>query len=237
MSEKINSIVFSNYSPKKLDIFLKSIKKNNINIFDLSILYKSDENSDNEYLSVFKENEIKSYLKTNNFKEDLLSLINKDNSLVSFFKDTNYFFSELPINDIKSIMSDDEIFCFSFGLGRNIKKDILNDVDNVLLNEININEYVMKFNWVNHYLSFGRPLELGQGHTFHKKEIFKLFKKLNYSDILSLEESFETMDYYPKECMCSFDCSVMTDVIYKSDIESGLKFYDFKNIDRNIIEI
>jgi len=241
MSQKINAIVFSNNSPSNLDIFLQSTLRCGIEVFDFSVLYSAEEEVDKEYLELFERVGINRFSRINNFKEDLLHLINSgDGELTSFFKDTNYFFSQMPTDDIEGIMSDEDVFCFSLGLGRNIKKDALNDVDNVLLNEVNTSECVIKFNWVNHYLSFGRPLELGQGHIFRKKEIFKTFKRLKYSDIISLEESFEDLDYYPREYMSSFNDNVLVDVINSTDTNlqiKDLERYSFLNIDRNIIEI
>ena len=223
----IKGIVFSNNSPKLLEIFLKSVKTNNIHVFNFSVLYKSDDNSASEYLKVFEENNISSFRKEIEFKEDLLTLMNHgDEGLISFFKDTNYFFSAIPGTD------------FSMTLGKNTTHCYYNDVYNILLNEEENGTNTIKWNWVKHYLDFGRPLELGAGHTFHKKEITKLFKKWNYNSIQGLEESFDKLDYYPKEMMSSFKKSILVDVISKVENPSEeLKSFDFSNLDRIIIEI
>lgn len=233
----IRAVVFSNNSPNVLNIFLQSVKTNDI--FDFCILYKSDENNDSEYLDVFKNNKITSFKKENLFKEDLLELMNQGtNNLIAFFKDTNYFFTEMPKSDIETIMSDQDIFCFSLGLGKNITHCYHNDVYNILLNEEENSIDTIKWNWVKHYLDFGRPLELGAGHIFHKKEIIKLFKKWSYDSIQTLESSFEKLDYYPKEMMSSFKRSVLVDVVSKiENIFENLNIFDFNSLDRIIIEI
>ncbi len=235
----VHGIIFSNNSPDLLDTFLQSVKMNKIEVFDFSILYKSDINTDSKYLSIFEDHGVTSFLKEASFKEDLLSLLNQEKSrLVSFFKDTNYFFSEMPEINIEQIMSDQDIFCFSLGLGKNITHCYHNNVYNILLNEEENSPNTIKWNWVKHYLDFGRPLELGAGHTFHKKEIAKLFKKWSYDNIQGLEESFENLDYYPKELMSSFKKNVLVDVISKTENSvEGLKSFDFSSLDRIIIEI
>ena len=235
----IGAVIFSNNSPLFLETFLKSVSDNNIKVFNFSVLYKTDELNKDEYLRIFEKYNILNWTIDSNFKENLLGLINaQPNNAIAFFKDTNYFFSELPPGDIESIMEDQDIFCFSFGLGRNTTHCYHNDVYNILLNEEENGDNTIKWNWVKHYLDFGRPLELGAGHTFHKKEIIKFFKKWNYDSIQSLEASFENLDYYPKELMSSFKKSVLVDVISKADNPyDALKIFDFNSLDRIIIEI
>lgn len=235
----IQAIVFSNNSPEFLNVFLQSAKEHSSELFEFYVLYKADATSDSKYKSIFEKYSINLSKKESNFKEDLLFLMNQPGEgLISFFKDTNYFYSKVPDTDINKIMSDEDIFCFSMGLGKNIKHCYHNDVYNVLLNEEENGDNTIKWNWVKHYLDFGRPLELGAGHTFHKKEILKLFKKWSYTDIIGLESSFDNLDYYPKESMSSFKNSVLVDIVYKEDIKKeALNSFDFNNLDRIIIEI
>lgn len=235
----IDAIVFSNNSPLFLETFFQSVIDNNINVFNFSVLYKSDELNDSDYLKVFEKHTILHYIKETSFKENLNGLISiQQNNLITFFKDTNYFFSELPNGDIEKIMENQDIFSFSLSLGKNITHCYHNDVYNILLNEEENGKNSIKWNWVKHYLDFGRPLELGAGHTFHKKEIGKFFKKWNYNSIQGLESSFENLDYYPKELMSSFKKSVLVDVISKIDNPyESLKIFNFNTLDRIIIEI
>jgi hypothetical protein len=235
----IKAIVFSNNSPKALDVFLQSAKDKDIKCFEFSVLYKTDVENSSEYLSVFEKYGISLFEQETVFKDNLLYFLNKgDDNLVSFFKDTNYFFSEMPDINIEDIMSDQDIFCFSMALGKNTMHCYHNDVYNILLNEEENSDNTIKWNWVKHYLDFGRPLELGAGHTFHKKEIAKLFKKWNYESIQGLEESFDKLDYYPKELMSSFKRSILADVVLKEESKiEDIKKFDFSSIDRTIIEI
>lgn len=235
----IPAIVFSNNSPELLKNFLESAQKQNVSIFEYLILYNSDISNEGKYIEVFNEFNVSKFKKWVIFKEDLLALMAQgEPGLIAFFKDTNFFFKSMPTFDIEKIMSDEDIFCFSLGLGKNVKHCFSNDVYNILLNEEVNGENTIKWNWVKHYLDFGRPLELGAGHIFHKKEIIKLFKKWNYNDIMGLEESFDNLDYYPKEMMSSFNDSVLVDVFLKeeSSIED-IKSYNFDDLDRKIISI
>lgn len=234
----IKAVVFSNDSPTLLDLFLRSVKEQDIQLFDFTILYKASQNNKENYVKLL-ENQGITGKEVSNFKEDLLQIISESHlDLIAFFKDTNLFFSKLPECDIDKVMSDQEVFCFSLSLGQNIKHCYHNDVYNVLLNEVENGPNTIKWNWVKHYLDFGRPLELGGGHIFHKKEIFKMFKKWNYADIQTLEDSFDNLDYYPKEEMSSFKNSIMVDVISKSDNPiNEIRSFDFQTLDRKIIEI
>lgn len=230
----ITAIVFSNNAPGSLDLFLQSAELNKIP-FKFSILYNADETNEFEYLNVINKHNIESKMRIGNFKEDLLAFISGADNLIAFFKDTNYFYSELPEADIEKIMEDQDLFCFSLCLGRNTKHCYHNDVYNILLNETENSPNTIRWNWVKHYLDFGRPLELGGGHIFHKKEIHKLFKKWQYIDIQGLEASFDNLEYYPKEFMSSFSKSVLIDVINKNN--GDIRVFDFSAIDRTIIEI
>lgn len=233
------AIVLSNNSPGLLRTFLASYKKHAGHLFNISVLFSSSEDNLTQYQELFKEFEIMEAIQQTNFKDDLLSLLSGDTSdLVSFFKDTNYFFSEIPEVDLEKIMSDDNIFCFSLSLGRNIKHCYHNDVYNILLNEEINSENTLSWNWVKHYLDFGRPLELGGGHVFHRKEIYKMFKRWKYEDIQGLEDSFDQLEYYPKELMSSFNNSVLVDIVSKEDGDlNKIDSFDFNTLDRKIIEL
>ena len=234
----IQAIIFSN-NYKYLNVFLESLNRQDISFFEIHVLYSCEDSLNNNFLQVLNKYKVENFKKETNFKEDLISLINLGSyNLISFFKDTNYFFAPLPQADIEQIMSDDDIFCFSLGLGRNIKQCYSNSTNNILLNEIDNGDNTLKWNWVKHYLDFGRPLELGAGHIFHKKEIQKLFKKWQYENILGLEASFDNLDYYPKESMSSFKHNVLVDVVYKEEEgEKTIQDYDFSSLDKITIEI
>ena len=233
-----HAIIFSNNSPDLLDIFLSSAKDKNIKIFYWSVLYKSNEQNEHEYLELFKKYDIASYLKEINFKNDLLYLINiGDGDLVSFFKDTNYFFSEMPETNIKEIMKDEDIFCFSLGLGRNVTFDSYNDCKNVLLNEKEIGDNCMSWNSNKHYLSFGRSLELSCGYIYRKNDIYKMFKKWKYEDIDGLESSFDLLEYFPREEMASFKKSVCADIINGVAEKEKLPVFNWGDVDRQLIKV
>jgi len=234
----MKAIVFSNNSPTNLRNFLESASNKNVNNFEFSVLYNSDENHEGDYQKVFLEYGIINFKKIDSFKENLLDMIASASGLVSFFKDTNYFFSEIPELDFDEIMSDQDIFCFSLILGKNIKHCYYNDVYNILLNEEQIGDKAIKWNWVKHYLDFGRPLELGGGHIFRSKEIYKLFKHWKFTNIIELEACFEQLEYFPRELMASFNNSVLVDVLQVT--EGGyetIKAYDFNSLDRIVLEI
>jgi hypothetical protein len=233
------AIVLSNNSPGLLRTFLISYKKHAGHLFNVSVLFSSSEDNLSQYQELFKEFEITETVEQANFRYNILSLLeNGSSKLVTFFKDTNYFFSEIPDVDLENIMSNDNIFCFSLSLGRNIKHCYHNDVYNILLNEEVNSENTLAWNWVKHYLDFGRPLELGGGHIFHRKEIYKIFKRWKFENVQSLEDNFDQLEYYPKELMSSFNNSVLVDIISKEDGDlNKIGSYDFSTLDRKIIEL
>lgn len=234
----VKCIIFSNNNPDGLDFFLRSFYNETSNSFNINILYNSNDENIDKYDDIFERHSIvaNATIMITSFKEDLLNLINEGNEqFVAFFKDTNMFINNFDLKEAESIMSDDDIFCFSLSLGRNITFDYYNNSSNVLISEENsIN--TIKWDWVKHYLSFGRPLELGGGHIFHKKEIYKLFKKWNYSDIMTLEESFDNLDYYPKEFMSSYNNNVLIDII-KENEDGTIDSIDLNNLNTNVVKI
>lgn len=230
-------IVFSHNSPENLEQFIQSKNKYEISLFELNVLYYATDLNDEKYKEIFEKYSISKHKRIDVFKDDLMASINSATDLVGFFKDTNHFFSSLPESNIESVMSNDDIFCFSLILGRNIKHCYYNDVYNILLNEESVGDNSIAWNWTKHYLDFGRPLELGGGHIFHKKEIYKLFKKWNYNDIPELEASFDNLDYYPKELMASFTNSVLVDVLNKDNHFDKLNTLNSEVVDRIVIEI
>lgn len=230
-------IVFSHNSPENLEQFIQSKNKYEISLFELNVLYYATDLNDEKYKEIFEKYSISKHKRIDVFKDDLMASINSATDLVGFFKDTNHFFSSLPESNIESVMSNDDIFCFSLILGRNIKHCYYNDVYNILLNEESVGDNSITWNWTKHYLDFGRPLELGGGHIFHKKEIYKLFKKWNYNDIPELEASFDNLDYYPKELMASFTNSILVDVLNKDNHFDKLNTLNSEVVDRIVIEI
>lgn len=234
----MRAIVFSNNSASNLRSFFESAVNNKISKFEFSVLYSCEESQEENYLKVFSDYTITNFKKVSSFKEDLQEMIGNGSGLIAFFKDTNYFFSELPEVDFEGVMSDQDIFCFSLILGRNIKHCYYNDVYNILLNEEQVGDNAIKWNWVKHYLDFGRPLELGGGHIFHRKEVFKLFKNWKFENIMELEGCFDQLEYFPKELMASFNNSVLVDVLQVT--EGGyeaIKTHDFSSLDRIVLEI
>lgn len=233
----MTSIIFSNNCPENLDLFMQSAKEKNVNHSWFVLFNSENSETTDKYKRIFETYNIQDFKLIENFKEDLLNTITTKPGLVAFFKDTNFFFSEIPEINLEEVMSDDNIFCFSLILGRNIKHCYYNDVYNILLNEELIGDNALKWNWTKHYLDFGRPLELGGGHVFHQKEIHKIFKRWDFNDIMELESSFDKLDYFPKEMMASFNSSVIVDVNNINNEREKLKTLDVSQIDRIVIEI
>jgi hypothetical protein len=236
----MHAIIFSKNSPKSLGFFLNSIKENNINFSELSVIYSSEDNNVLNYLNLLTDNNIFSHIHSNksSFKEDLELIISESKSaFITFFKETNYLFDSFNENDIKITMDDEDIFCFSLNLGRNVTQDFYSDCYNILLNEVKVSDNIIKFNWNKHHLSFGRCLELSGGYIYRKKDILKIFKRWKYDSIEKLEESFELLEYFPREEMACFEKNVCVDISNIEIDKEKLSIFDWNNIDRQVIMI
>ena len=199
----INSIIFKNNPQHKL--FLESLEKNAPGIFKISEINDSE-----------------------NFKQELLSLISSDFEYTAFFTEGDILFDIINEDDIISAFSDEEVFCFSLRLGENTTHcNALNIVNNLYDQEV-VGD-IIKWEWSKHYLDFGCPLSL-DGHIFRTKEIYKLVKNIPFKNPDSLEEGLQAYEFLPREKMAAFKNSVLVNANVQTLEYPILNELDFTNI-------
>lgn len=209
----INNIIFSKNRASQLRLLLYSIQKNAPGVFNLNVVYKyTDEQFKAGYELVKQEfGHICNFVEqTNNFKQDTLSLLDSENDFSCFFVDDDIIYKPVTSEDdlIKHIKDDEDVFCMSLRLGENVKIAYTMNTINVLHNQENLEDGMIKWDWSLHYLDFGYPLSL-DGHIFRTKEILKLSKKIAFTNPNEFEGNLQIFDNFPRNKMVSYKYSVL----------------------------
>lgn len=207
----INAIIFSKDRAAQLRLLLYSIQKNAPKAFNLNVIYtSSSQNFKNGYEKVIGEfSSVCNFIEqSDNFKEDVLNLLNSDSEFSCFFTDDDIIYKPFDVEVVKnSIKADDDVFCFSLRLGTNVTFCYTMNTENVLKNYDDLGELI-KWNWSLHYLDFGYPLSV-DGHVFRTKDILKLTRKVSFTNPNLFEGNLQIFDTFPKEKMVSFKSNVL----------------------------
>jgi len=222
----ISLIIFSFDQPASLRALLESIQKKAKSIFKINVLYKtSSETIEIEYLKLTTEFIGINYVSQKDFKKQTIELLDSSLEHVCFFSDGDIIYGNIQ-DDLLECFDNQNIFCFSLRLGKNIEYCYRLSCNNVFIPS-GENEKHVWWNWVKHYSDFGFPLSLN-GHIFRTKEIKKLVKNTNFNDVNSLEEGLQAFDNFPKEEMASYLNSVVVNNISSEIINYDL--IDFSEI-------
>lgn len=206
----MNIIIFSLNRPAQLELLIRSMKFyfKEFSNFKIKILFKYTEpNFEKGYNKLFKlhpdENII--WSKENNFKNDLISLIDKQEKYTVFFVDDIVFKEPFSIEDEKFKYFDlhGDILCLSLRLH---KKLTYCYPARVSMKSPDFNENNV-FLWNNQSGDYGYPMSL-DGHIFRTKDIFFYLIMLNYDgpNPLEAQMSFKPLPY-PK--MMCYDKSII----------------------------
>ena len=163
-----------------------------------------DESLDKNAAGIFKTTYIKN---SETFKDDLLKALSSDLEYTAMFSQKNILFAKIKEEDIAQVLSDDDVICFSLRLGENTTYCSLFEMVNNLHGQEIIGD-IMKWDWSKHYLDFGFPLSIN-GHIFRTKELFKLIKKVPFTNAHKLEEALQIFEFLPREKMASYKQSVL----------------------------
>ena len=207
----INAIIFSKDRASQLRLLIYSIQKNAPHAFNLNVIYK---HSNDEFKQGYEKvkSEFSSLCnfveQTDNFKQDVLNLLDSDSELSCFFTDDDIIYNSFDVDVVENVIkSDEDIFCFSLRLGKNTTFCYTMNTPNVFKNYEEI-DGVLKWDWTVHYIDFGYPLSV-DGHVFHTKDILKLTKKVAFKDPNTFEAGLQIFDYFPKQKMAAFSNSVL----------------------------
>jgi hypothetical protein len=187
----MNIIVFSKDRSLQLELFLRSFNKYVINSsnYKINILYTYSDNIFKQgYDKLIKEYSNYNFVKENNFKLDLINLIDKNKEYTVFFVDDNIFKNKIDFYDKQEQLFKENlnILCRSLRLHNNLKRcypanltyskfPIFEKIDNNLI-----------FKWVKQQGDYSYPMSL-DGHIFRTNDILPLLKRLNYQNPNSLE--------------------------------------------------
>lgn len=207
---KINAIIFSKDRASQLCLLLESIKKNAPDIFTISVLYKASTPAfDEGYNKLIIDQIIPDiiWIQETDFKKHTVFLLHSNEKLSCFFTDDDIIFKPIDLKTIESSMEDEEIFCFSLRLGKNVNKCYTMNCDNVVMPLVEDNK-TMVWDWTKHYMDFGYPLSV-DGHIFRTKDILQLTKSVNFFNPNTFEGNLQIFDTYPREKMASFIHNVL----------------------------
>lgn len=207
----INAIIFSKDRASQLRLLIDSVQKNSPDTFKLNVIYTYSNNLFKEGYDIVKKefsNVCNFIEQTDDFKQDVLTLLDSEEEYSCFFTDDDIIYKSFDSSKIKQVMKDDEdIFCFSLRLGTNVTFCYTMDTENVLKNYEDLDDLI-KWDWSVHYLDFGYPLSV-DGHIFKTKDIFKLTRKVTFTNPNLFEGNLQVFDTFPKSKMASFKESVL----------------------------
>jgi hypothetical protein len=207
----INAIIFSKDRAAQLRLLIYSIQKNAPHAFNLNVIYTSSNEEFNKgYEKVKGEfSSLCNFVKqTDNFKGDVLNLLDSDSELSCFFTDDDIIYKSFSVESVKnSINNDEDVFCFSLRLGKNTNFCYAMNTPNVF-RDYSESDGTLSWDWSVHYLDFGYPLSV-DGHIFKTKDILKLTKKVGFTNPNTFEAALQIFESFPKNKMTSFPESVL----------------------------
>lgn len=179
----MNVICFSRDRACQLELFLRSMKTffKEFDLFEIKILYKySNQKFKSGYDKIIKKYKNVLFIKENNFKRDLLSMI-KENKYSIFFVDDIVWKEPFSLNckEFENFKKDKSILTLSLRLHPNLIYCYTANVNMIpLLNNV--------WNWRGLPGDYGYPMSL-DGHFFRTEEIIGLLKGMPYSNPNQLE--------------------------------------------------
>ena len=202
-------IIILNKNLENLELLTKSIENQVSGNYSITIL---DQNS---ILKDKKLPENYNYLIINDLKKQLIEIIESDvKNYFTIIDENKFVYEKIEINKIENTLSDQEIFCFGLGLGKNITHCSNMNCDNIFIPEKD-NDGILIWDWSKHYMDFGYPFNL-DGTVYRGKELLKFIKNINFSDTIELENNLQIFDNYPKNLMSCFEKSKIIELIFEN---------------------
>lgn len=165
-----------------------------------------------------------------NLKEWVLSnLMGESDGLYTIIDENKIAIGPIDVGKIEEAMSDDEIFCFSLALGKNITFCSNMNCENVFIPTEDKDDTI-KWDWSLHYMDFGYPLNL-DGTVFRGKELSKLVRNVSFVDTLELENGLQIFDDYPKNMMAAFSEGKMIEIVFENP--SLRATFDHKKLEKD----
>jgi hypothetical protein len=213
----INIIIFSFNRAAQCELFLRSMKKyfKEYNNFKINVLYKY---SDNFYKKGYEKlkgiyPEI-NFILENNFKVDLLSLINITNEYTIFFVDDMVWKNPFTLNcdEFEIFKNDKDILTFSLRLHPKLNYCY---TANVKMNPI---PYKI-WKWYGLPGDYGYPMSL-DAHFFRTNDIINHLKNLQYNNPNQLESILAMYPLNKSKMICCEDSFLFNNPINKVQINN-----------------
>lgn len=208
---KIVTIVFSKNRPTQLDICLNSFYHYGLNNSpsDINVLYTADERFDNSYEQLKYEYPNVNFVKENNFKKDLLDIVDGYDKVL-FLVDDNVFVKSFSLNLVSMLLDkDQDCLGFSFRLGKNTTYCYSLNSNQLLPDFQGVVDNVLRYNWTMAQHDFSYPIELSSS-MYRAKDLKEVLERGNYNNPNDLEWVFylRHYDYYNKPMLMCYDQSV-----------------------------
>lgn len=162
-----------------------------------------------------------------------------DDSLVCFLTTDEMLLSKVDEEKVKKAFEEKMLFCFSLRHGKNITRNSMVGMDNVLI-PLRENEDTMVWDWDKHYVDFSGPLSV-HGHYFRVKEMRQMIRKLpKCHSYDQLEEELQTYMNFPKKLMGSFVQSKAVSIdplLYGNDLSEIRKLANERLLSENPLPI
>jgi hypothetical protein len=189
---------------------LESINKNSEQgTFNVNVIYTSS-NSDFEsgYEKLKQENIIQGiqWIQQTDFKNNVLQLLQTNADLSCFATDDDILYRKIDVDKIKNTLKEDQdVFCFSLRLGKNVKYCYSMNCNNVLI-PLEEGSDLIKWDWTKHYADMGYPLSVDM-HVFRTKDILKLTKQVTFKNPNEYEAALQIFESFPRFKMAAFENS------------------------------
>jgi hypothetical protein len=202
----MKTLIIFNRNQENLNLLIDSLEKNVLGNNDIVIF------DQNRILQ--KDNFNYPVISVDNLKNQMITLIKEDlNSNYTIIDENKFCYDKFNLDDIDNILNkEEEIFCFSLSLGKNITFCSNMNCDNVFI-PIKENNNIIYWDWSVHYMDFGYPLNL-DGTVYRGKELIKFIKNINFENSLELENGLQIFDNYPKNIMCCFNKNKFIEIIF-----------------------
>jgi len=187
----VTAIVFSKNRAMQLDLCLKTFRKQcqDIERIDISILYKTTTQKHKNSYDILKDNYPKiNFIKENNFKEDLLNIID-GNTHVLFIVDDTIFIDRFYIGDMVDALEythNEYVLGVSLRLGKNTTRCYPFNKTQKIPNFMNGWFGFQKFDWQKGQYDFGYPLELSSS-MYRLSDLRFILKSAYYNNPNELE--------------------------------------------------
>ena len=185
-------IMFSKDRAMQLDGTLRSflLHCQDYDLLDLKVIYTtSNQIHEKQYHQLIKDYERVEFVKEENFREDLISLL-KPYRYVLFLVDDNIFVNEFLLkNALNALDNNPYVIGFSLRLGRNVTHRLYPEKRRWIMPEFETEEKgIIKFNWTNGDLDmgFGYPLEVSSS-IYRVRDLYLLLKRTEFSNPNTLE--------------------------------------------------